>query len=125
VWPTNWPPLLIGNSVNDQRLLRVVVGNVGDLAADVAMITPRAGLRLRAVATTRFRRTGRRDLGLLPEGQRRAALCTAVIARAFTLVVFPRECGVDAGLIAPGCLKLDGFLALQGKLGELVSWTVV
>jgi hypothetical protein len=71
---------------------------------------------------TRVRSAGRHDFGLLPKGHRRATLRAAEIARALTLVVLPRECGVDAGLIAPRFLKLNGFLALHVKSGALVSW---
>jgi hypothetical protein len=56
------------------------------------------------------------ELGLLAEGERRAALRAAVVAGTLAEVVLARERGMVAGLAAPPLLELDGFLALQWRI---------
>jgi len=87
-----------------------------DLAATFAC-DPSVGAR-----TAALRSPGLGELGLLAEGERRAALRAAVVAGALAEVVFARECGMVAGLAAPLLLELDGLLALQWRiLGAMVD----
>jgi hypothetical protein len=58
----------------------------------------------------------RGELGLLAEGERRAALRAAVVAGALTKVVLARERWMVAGLASPLLLELDRFLALQWRI---------
>ena len=63
-----------------------------------------------------LRVAGRGELGLLAEGERRAALRAAVIAGALAQVVLAGERRMVAGLAAPLLLDLDRFLALQWRI---------
>src|SRR5215208_79506 len=97
------------------RSLRAFASPLGRVRATSQRFTAARRLvrRTSVDASTRRFSTRRRDLRFLPEGERCAALRAAVVPRAHAEIVFPRERGVVARLVAPRLLKRARFLALH------------